>query len=239
MRKRILTSEIESNIINGFKMGLDYSKLSEINKISEGTVYRFLKSKSLKSKDRKKPHKCNFDDSEIGKKYNWLTIFDKEYSSMFKTWVAKCKCDCGMETTSTIRNLKSGAKKTCGQAQCRYHHDLSVKNGRTTTTGHKEISGSRWASWRIGAEKRKLDFKVSVQYAWKLFLKQDKKCALSGLPITFEKGNQSASLDRIDSSKGYTPSNIQWVHKNINRMKWDMDETDFIKCCNVVSNYNK
>ena len=36
----------------------------------------------------------------------------------------------------------------------------------------------------------------------------------------------TASLDRIDSSKGYQPGNVWWVHKRVNRLKNDfsMDE---------------
>ena len=43
---------------------------------------------------------------------------------------------------------------------------------------------------------------------------------------TLLKNEQTASLDRIDSTKGYVPGNIQWVHKDINRIKnkFSMDE---------------
>lgn len=33
---------------------------------------------------------------------------------------------------------------------------------------------------------------------------------------------QTASLDRIDSSKGYTIDNVWWIHKQLNWMKWDL-----------------
>ena len=47
----------------------------------------------------------------------------------------------------------------------------------------------------------------------------------------------TASLDRIDSSKGYIQGNIQWVHKRINQMKWDSEENDFINWCKLVANH--
>lgn len=60
---------------------------------------------------------------------------------------------------------------------------------------------------------------------WNLFLKQDRKCALSGEPIQFSskvhKFDRTDSMDRIDSSKGYTRENVQWLHKHVNLMKWD------------------
>lgn len=47
---------------------------------------------------------------------------------------------------------------------------------------------------------------IDIKFAWELYVKQEKKCALSGLPIVFAISNKkssetTASLDRIDSSK--------------------------------------
>lgn len=47
-----------------------------------------------------------------------------------------------------------------------------------------------------------------------------------------------ASLDRKDSSVGYTKNNIQWVHKAINRLKTDFNQKKFIELCHLVSNFN-
>jgi len=77
---------------------------------------------------------------------------------------------------------------------------------------------------------------------WGLFLNQDRKCALSGLPLVFGanhgKIEGTASLDRIDSSKGYTIDNVQWVHKIVNLMKQDSSDEEFVKMCRIVSNHN-
>ena len=63
-------------------------------------------------------------------------------------------------------------------------------------------------------------------------LKQNKKCALSGIDLIFEanhgKIEGNISLDRIDSQKGYTINNVQWVHKDINFMKQDFAENYFL-----------
>lgn len=82
---------------------------------------------------------------------------------------------------------------------------------------------------------------MTVQDAWKLFEKQNRKCALTGEELTFSKKNNeydgTASLDRIDSSKGYTLDNVQWVHKKINMMKWDLKQDEFISWCKKVGLY--
>lgn len=46
----------------------------------------------------------------------------------------------------------------------------------------------------------------------------------------------TASLDRIDSSKPYIIDNIQWVHKDINFMKRTYSHDYFIKLCKLVAN---
>jgi hypothetical protein len=46
---------------------------------------------------------------------------------------------------------------------------------------------------------------------------------------------QTASLDRIDSNKGYTKDNVVWVHKNVNAFKNCLSHKDFIKICHLVS----
>ena len=61
---------------------------------------------------------------------------------------------------------------------------------------------------------------------------QNKVCAFSGLPISFGK---EASVDRIDSSLGYTKDNIQIVHKRLNLMKQDIPNDEFIEWCIAVA----
>lgn len=83
-----------------------------------------------------------------------------------------------------------------------------------------------------------------------MFLKQNRRCAISGLELTFDYlGNRAdwkhsetckitASLDRIDSSKGYVEGNVQWVHKRINIMKNDVPQSEFIEWCRTVARNN-
>ena len=36
-----------------------------------------------------------------------------------------------------------------------------------------------------------------------------------------------------------TIGNVQWVHKDINKMKMDLNIQDFITYCNIISSFNK
>jgi hypothetical protein len=45
----------------------------------------------------------------------------------------------------------------------------------------------------------------------------------------------TASLDRIDSKLGYNINNIQWVHKDVNTIKWDLSHDKFIEICQIIT----
>lgn len=63
-------------------------------------------------------------------------------------------------------------------------------------------------------------------------------CAISGVKIDFHSGSKrTASLDRIDSRKGYIKNNLQWVHKRVNIMKHKMDDLEFIDWAHKISNF--
>ena len=81
-----------------------------------------------------------------------------------------------------------------------------------------------------------------MKYAWEQFLKQNRNCALSGEALRFQtkckSSDGTASLDRIDSSHGYIGGNVQWVHKDINYMKMDLDNAKFIDWCRKVAQHS-
>jgi len=68
-----------------------------------------------------------------------------------------------------------------------------------------------------------------------LYLSQDRKCVFTGEPIDFEVGN--AFLDRIDSRQGYVKGNLQWIHKDVNRMKNNLSQSEFLNRCISIHQY--
>ena len=108
--------------------------------------------------------------------------------------------------------------------------------------GHGEISGRYWHTTYVKAIERELKFEISIEYAWDLFLKQNRRCALTGVLLEFRNSNYKrkkvmlvASLDRIDSSKGYSIGNVQWIHKDINKMKQSFSQDYFKEMCILVA----
>lgn len=91
-----------------------------------------------------------------------------------------------------------------------------------------------------------LVFDITEKYIIELYYKQEGKCVLSGETLTkiaLENNginNFNISINRIDSSKGYTKDNIQLVGSIINIMKNDIIEKDFfVSSITFVDLYNK
>lgn len=108
--------------------------------------------------------------------------------------------------------------------------------------GHGTLSKTTWNKIQNAANRRQIPFKITIKYGWKLFEEQTRRCALSGLLLKFSSSSSifdgTASLDRIDSSRGYIKGNVQWIHKRINRMKWDMDDASFVLFCKAIADHN-
>lgn len=95
------------------------------------------------------------------------------------------------------------------------------------------------------AKERGLEVNVTVEDIWKQFLAQGGKCALSGVDLVLEHNKHrttdsrnkstTASLDRIDSKRGYEIDNIQFVHKDLNSMKWSLEQDYFIELCTIIA----
>lgn len=150
-----------------------------------------------------------------------------------KKWI--CECDCGKIITVSASLLNQRNKRSIKSCGCKRYEKLKK--------GTKDISGTYLSSIQNSAKHRGIEFNVSPEYLQLLWEKQNGKCYLSGLDIKLiNKRNfqgQTASLDRIDSSKGYIEGNIQWVHRDINNMKSSMSDEKFIWLCEEVFVYQK
>jgi len=116
-----------------------------------------------------------------------------------------------------------------------------IKAAKKRRKGYGEISGIQFGKIIARARHSNLEFNLTIEFLWELFLKQDRKCALTGVPIKFpkqgERSKGTASLDRIDSSKGYFPENVRWTHKTINLMKLKHSDKVFDFWCQTRARY--
>lgn len=139
------------------------------------------------------------------------------------------KCDCGDEKTVLGTHLLSGATKSCGCLR---------RQPPRNWKGCGSVSMTYFNSIKRGAMggkgRSEMDFDITIEYVSRILDDiQDGKCALSKLPISVK--SKTASIDRIDSSKGYVEGNIQWLHKDVNMMKRHYSINYFIKLCGLIS----
>lgn len=177
---------------------------------------------------------------KTGDKFGFFTVVEKsnrKTSSGGIYWIVECCC--GQVRDITRWDLVNLVRNSCG---CK--KKTGKEHGRWK--GFGDISSKHWHSAKGGAKRRGISFEISIQDAWEVFKNQNGKCALTGEAIKFSssikdsKNNPTtASLDRIDSSKGYTRENIQWLHKRINELKWDNSNKELIDLCRKVVNYNE
>lgn len=168
-----------------------------------------------------------------GERFHHLVTVDVHSRGRGAVW--NCTCDCGRSVLATSTRLNAGTKQSCG---CRKRERSKGKeNGKWR--GYQDISLSYWSNLLTGAKNRKLHVSLTIEQAWEIYVSQNGLCALSGVPIQFGGRNiGTASLDRKDSNLGYSPKNVQWVHKTVNRLKTNMSDSEFIRWCSLISKHN-
>lgn len=187
-----------------------------------------IQSASLLSGKTKSCGRCKIFSIE-GVKKEYLKVIRIE--KFGKKFLALCSCVCGKQVYLNHGNFIQN--KSCG---CR--KDKRERRNKSWK-GYEEISGKVWGRTKRGAYSRNLEFNITIEYAWDLFLSQNRKCALTSRDLKFESSclhsDGNASLDRIDSKKGYIIGNLQWVDKTLNLMKMHFPQDYFINTCKEVA----
>jgi len=171
-------------------------------------------------------------DNLVGQQFGHLTVVALNGKTKLGQSIWKCQCSCGNFKNIRGYHLKGKKIRSCG---CLRRETVNIK-----WAGCGEIGGYMWSGCKLFAKRRNIKFDITIEDMWEQAVKQNKKCTLSGTDLIFclrtiDKIKSNASLDRIDSSKGYTKDNIQWVTKKINMLKGVYSQTEFIKICKSVA----
>lgn len=156
--------------------------------------------------------------------------FNSKSESRSAYWLVKCEC--GKESWRSAAALLKGTTNGC-KACC-----------RNTNGEHSRIL-SFLRKIRYQATSRGIIFEEDVDCAFieNLFNTQNRKCALSGVRISFldkwaDKKGFTCSLDRKDSSKPYSRENVHLVHKTVNMMKWVLSVEEFLEWVKIIHENN-
>lgn len=127
------------------------------------------------------------------------------------------------------------ARRTC--ARCTRRRTFRAKGGHSHNyTGTENFAGRTICSWKLSARRRGHEWNLSNEQLDHLYEQQGGICALSGLKMGGEsKHAHRPSIDRIDSTKGYSGDNVQFVCSVVNMMKNKLPECQFIQLCVLIA----
>lgn len=160
---------------------------------------------------------------------------------------ATCGQSSEKRTTEIKRQQKKGRNEFFCSLKCYGNHPKTTKRiieNRSVykISKHSNNRTDEFTPFRTHlrrAKRRDKECNISLQdlkEAW------TGRCVLTGLPIVLpdERGisdpRKTASLDRIDSSKGYVKGNIQWVSIIINNAKNTLSNEEVKEWLNEITN---
>jgi hypothetical protein len=150
-----------------------------------------------------------------GKKFGRLIVVS------FYEWIPKikqskwlCKCSCGNYTYVLGGNLKKGTTKSCGCLQKERASEANISHGGGGTRLYNIWKGIRHRCYDKNASNYKYygEKGISVYKDWDDFSVFREWSMDNGY-------KENLSIDRIDSSKNYEPSNCQWITRSENTAK--------------------
>lgn len=137
-------------------------------------------------------------------------------------------------TRNKHRNMLNNSCKECYKT----FYNSNRKNIRECLALDKVLK-VRLHDALIRAKKKNLFIDITITDLQNLWNKQNGRCAITNFPMTLIIGNgkrnkYNLSIDRIDSSKGYTKDNIQLVCSAANMMKGYMEYSELIQFCKAI-----
>ena len=183
-----------------------------------------------------------------GQRFGNLEVLrmEQDVTRKDRMWFAICKCHiCGRTDYKAkpywVKGKYGSHTKSCGCDKTYFKRQTGRNSSKFK--GYEEMNSFYLSNAKRRARKTGMDYDLDGKFLWELFLSQDRCCALSGVRIEFPPINRlrsrgTASLDRKDSTKGYTKDNVQWVHKDINNIKMEFTQTEFFEWCKKVVVHN-
>lgn len=170
-----------------------------------------------------------------GKRFGNLLAIEYSHTKKVEYWKFKCEL-CDKVGVRRKPDVMRGKTTSCGCQK-----NIGIKNGQWL--GYKEIDGRVFGHYKKNAIKRGIQFDITIEDMYNQFLLQNRKCPYTNFDLiisttsTHTRTPENASLDRIDSKKGYIKGNVQWVYKKINILKNELSHDEFLELCNMIAKH--
>lgn len=197
---------------------------------SRSAVYRLMKKFDIVGRNPRE----RIANKTVGQKFGKLYVNSNTLAKHGRYIKFHCTCDCGKNKDISYENLLISKIDHCG---CETKSKI-----RKTKQKEENICKDLLTKCKIAATRRKIYFNLTINDVWETFLKQNSKCAITGINLeivstaTHSSKDRNASIDRKDSTKGYIKDNIQIVHKRINVIKGNMSLEELVYWSSLVCN---
>ncbi len=152
--------------------------------------------------------------SHVGQRFDRLVVVER-LGKQGSAFLWRCICDCGKEKITLGVRLRNGQ---CGSCGCKMRESTAksfTTHGKSQTLEYKLLKDAR---------KRAKEFNREYNITLEDIYIPD-VCPVLGILLIPTKGgkctNNSPSLDRVDSSKGYIKGNVKIISMRANRLKQD------------------
>jgi rubredoxin len=164
----------------------------------------------------------------------------------------KCKINKSYKEFIRNNNQKDALSNVCRECHYIYNTKWKKENKEAHNANHdrwmKTSSAKAWVndwenkyrktiegrirSWKAAAKQRGFAWEIDIYFLKSLPM----TCHYSGVDLTMErKLPNTFSIDRIDSSKGYTKDNVVPCAYIVNIMKNHFEADEFIKYCKLIA----
>ena len=134
-----------------------------------------------------------------------------------------------------IKPYRKNLCRGCYNERCKRNVNSYKNSVGTYLTYLRKVAQKR-------AAKKNLYFDIDDSFLINRYNEINGKCEVMNIPLVIGDGAarfDSISIDRIDSTKGYSKDNVQIVCWGYNRMKGDLDEQTFFFAVEKIYEYMK
>jgi hypothetical protein len=162
----------------------------------------------------------------------------RERRRRFKEMALKDSCRCGSRTCRCCEGVFSvddfylvSGKRDSYCKRCRLVIDKKLSSKSPSARVTSLISAARTRSRKTGR-----DFDLTRDFLLGVWREQGGRCYYTGMEMTFDgsRSPSALSIDRVDSSLGYTCDNVVLCCRVINEMKSNLDVEELIRLSRMI-----